>query len=640
MAKNPKDINSQPFFVPFDNPASGIALHFNYWMKTKYLESGGSLMDVFTALVRGDDDLVCLSLRTTNPSPSIPPLKVMFVCLQGIDFTTLSSLQLQELAFLSQCSSCPVRHTSASSSTPVTINRNATPSTETLYSTFLWPVKPPLAYSALKGLTSLELFRSYSLSFQATHTSWQDEIQFNCHCDAKDSQQNAKRLYDTLIQQKKDSFGFGGGLGTSSSTGDLSSANKVNNFVLSSYDAEPQEGEIELFGRFKRKAANDSGLFMYRSTVDDAFGMLILAWYKGGVHRLDLIPAYNQGLDDLHHTLLDPSIDDPDTDNFSDMGVPRIPRTRRRSSLSTNGDDVEPLVAGGPILEFALCVDEKSKFDLYLELTHAVEAVSSSSGSGSSGISDVMMMDGQGLTGDDDDDEEVIVAQGMTCLVLVWSYPLLLSLSFAYFYSLLPLSSSSSSSSSSSTGDKKIGGGKGSHVSSQGAGKGKTSAPSEGFASCLREIYSKRGVEFSAATINQNGSSDSNSGGANSGGANSSSSSSSGMKKRNRETAEDSKINSSNGQITVNSPSITVNSFSSSEKRARLEDGAGSGLGVGVGLHCHLDAPTLERLSQLYEDCAGPCLDGNTHHCYSMISPSSFLPHAIITSLHALSTLY
>ena len=317
-AKTPKDINSEPFFVPFENPASGIALQFNYWMKTKYLESGGSLLEVFTALVRGDDDVLCLSLpteqrRPTTPSPhQLPALKVMLVCLQGVDFTTLTSLHLQELAFLSQCSSCPVRQVLASSNTPVTTNRTAAPSTETLYSTFLWPEKPPLAYSALKGLASLELFRNYSLSFQATHTSWQDEIQFNCHCDAKDSQQNAKRLYDALIQQKKDSFGYGGGLGSSSCSGDLSSANKVNNFVLSSYDAEPKEGELELFGRFKRKATNDSGLFMYRSTVDDAFGMLILAWYKGGVHRLDLIPAYNQGLEDHHHTLLDPSIDDPD----------------------------------------------------------------------------------------------------------------------------------------------------------------------------------------------------------------------------------------------------------------------------------------------------------------------------------------
>ena len=415
MTNNPKDINGQPFFVPFENPASGVALQFNYWMKTKYLESGGSLLEVFTALVRGDDDFLCLSLQpgqkrtTTN---QIPPLKVMLVCLQGIDFTTLSSVQLQELAFLSQCSSCPVRNMSASSSTPVTINRTAIPSTETLYSTFLWPEKPPLAYSALKGLTSLELFRKYSLSFQATHTSWQDEIQFNCHCDAKDSQQNAKRLYEALIQQKKDSFGYGGGLGTNSSTSDLSSANKVNNFVLSSYDTEPKEGEHELFGRFKRKAANDSGLFMYRSTVDDAFGMLILAWYKGGVHRLDLIPAYNQGLGDLHHTLIDPSIDDPDTDAFSDMGVPRLPRTRRRSSLSTNGDvESEPVVAGGPLLEFALCVDEKSKFDLYLELTHAVETVSSSSGSGS-GMSDGMMLDGQVLTAEDE--EEATMTEGKT----------------------------------------------------------------------------------------------------------------------------------------------------------------------------------------------------------------------------------
>ena len=127
-------------------------------------------------------------------------------------------------------------------------------------------------------------------------------------------------------------------------------------------------------------------------------------------------------------------------------------------------------------------------------------------------------------------------------------------------------------------------------------------------------------MEFSAAITKQNG--DSGGGGASSSGANSSSGGGNGIKKRKRDAVEDSKINSaSSGQPILNNPPIVNGLSDSIDKKARSGDSSGSGdkaggvgvgIGAGVGLHCHLDAETLSRLSQLYEGCAGPCLDGKT----------------------------
>lgn len=148
------DTNLEAFERPFEHP-SGVSLDFNYWTKTSYLETENEVCNFIISLLTGDKPH-CVKQKHNNAA------KVIVVVAQNVESHMITSEKIQKSLFLSKCSSFPINQQLKSE-----LNKYSRgPTTDTLYSTLLWPEKSPITFDAMKYLHSRKLFEDFTLTFQ------------------------------------------------------------------------------------------------------------------------------------------------------------------------------------------------------------------------------------------------------------------------------------------------------------------------------------------------------------------------------------------------------------------------------------------------------------------------------------------
>lgn len=160
------DSNSAPFDIPFEHP-SGVSLAFNFWSRRTYLETEKDVCDLIASLLTGDP-VDCIK----NSKKARDPAKIILAVAQGVDSTVLTAEAIRTSSFFKECSSVPInqQHRLEIHSR----NSRAAP-TDNIYSTLLWPEKPPSPFSEMKYFLSKELFEQFTLKFQVipTFQQWQ-----------------------------------------------------------------------------------------------------------------------------------------------------------------------------------------------------------------------------------------------------------------------------------------------------------------------------------------------------------------------------------------------------------------------------------------------------------------------------------
>ena len=156
------DSNSAPFSIPFEHPA-GVALTFNFWSRISSLETEKDVCDLITSLLTGDKVDCIRDLRRGEQSP-----KIILAVAQGVDSTVLTAEAIHTSSFFKECSSVPINQQQRSE-LHSKISRAAP--TDNIYSTLLWPEKPPSPFSETKYYHSRQLFQDFTLKFRV-NTIW------------------------------------------------------------------------------------------------------------------------------------------------------------------------------------------------------------------------------------------------------------------------------------------------------------------------------------------------------------------------------------------------------------------------------------------------------------------------------------
>lgn len=159
-----KDFNNiDPFERPFEHP-NGVPLRFNYWQSNSFLEIK-EIQDLIPSILMGDD-LDCIKLSNNenqNNKNKNNIEKIIVLIAQNTDSDNLTNERIKKSLFFSKCSSFPINHLTRSD-----INSQITrqPSTETLYTTLLWPEKSQIDFDYMKNFSTKELFQNFTLTFQ------------------------------------------------------------------------------------------------------------------------------------------------------------------------------------------------------------------------------------------------------------------------------------------------------------------------------------------------------------------------------------------------------------------------------------------------------------------------------------------
>ena len=149
--------NSAPFSIPFEHPA-GVSLAFNFWSRISSLETEKDVCDLITSLLTGDKvDCIRDSQRGEQP------MKIILAVAQGVDSTILTAEAIRTSSFFKECSSVPINQQQRSEMHSK-ISRAAP--TDNIYSTLLWPEKPPSPFSETKYFHSRQLFQDFTLKFR------------------------------------------------------------------------------------------------------------------------------------------------------------------------------------------------------------------------------------------------------------------------------------------------------------------------------------------------------------------------------------------------------------------------------------------------------------------------------------------
>lgn len=148
------DTNMDPFERPFEHP-SGVSLDFNYWTKTSYVETEKEICNFLISLLTGEKPHFVKQKHNE-------PAKVILVIAQNVESHMITNEKIDKSLFLSKCSSFPINQHLKSE-----LNKYSRgPTTETIYSTLLWPEKSPITFDSMKCLHSKKLFQDFTLTFQ------------------------------------------------------------------------------------------------------------------------------------------------------------------------------------------------------------------------------------------------------------------------------------------------------------------------------------------------------------------------------------------------------------------------------------------------------------------------------------------
>ena len=164
--------NAKPFLIPFEH-SDAVKLDFNYWMRAKQIDSGGTFSSLVLSLILTGDCPQFDSRSSQSINDNITSNVIMIVA-QGVDQSILTGQLLDSLPFLSICSSIPIiqqvcddiSDVKGETESMALLGKKGYPSPDSLYNTFLWHPTPPISEDDTKRILSRDLFLKYCLNFQ------------------------------------------------------------------------------------------------------------------------------------------------------------------------------------------------------------------------------------------------------------------------------------------------------------------------------------------------------------------------------------------------------------------------------------------------------------------------------------------